>query len=1196
MDSVLPLFTYQQALGCNYADSVYTISLEYPEFIDMQPTDILRYQQIAGSELPPEMPVVHQYIGVSRRQGTLYASFCPIVYRDDKYQKLVSFMIKTKASLECRVESVEFATALDSSAAGSPVANSKLYTLNSKPNRAAANSSLYTLHSSLKDGRWVKIRVPETGIYEISSALVRQAGFTDINKVRVYGYGGAWQPEQLTADYLEATDDLKEVPLCQVNGRLMMHAIGPVGWDSNTATLRTRNPYSDYGYYFLTDVGEGYRQMVDSAAFVDSFYPTANDYHSLYEVDDYSWFHGGRNLYESTLFQVGRDRTFSLKASSATGKLTVVMSYDAVFKATVAVNGTEVGTMEVKQSSASSALPEGRDSYSAAAVKTWTFNVSNLEADNTVTIQQTSGGNMRLDYLQLCSTEPAPLPRLSTTSLPVPEVVGVITNQNHHADPQVDMVIIIPTRQQVLEQAQRLAKMHEEQDGLRVNIVPADELYNEFSSGTPDANAYRRYMKMLYDRAETEADMPRYLLLMGDGAWDNRMTSTAWRNYDPDEFLLCYESDNSFSETDCYVSDDYFCMLDDGEGGRLLGSDRADVAVGRFPVRTAAEAKVMVDKAISYRTGTYAGAWQNTLCFMADDGNNNMHMADMDTSVVRRVVNYYPDYNIQKIYWDAYSRSSSATGFSYPDVSRLVKQQMQNGALVMNYMGHGAPYCLSHEQVVKVGDFAEQSSMGMPLWVTASCDIMPFDGQEENIGETSVLNSHGGAIAFFGTTRTVYAHYNRYMNKAFMTHVLGQTDGVRNSIGEAVRLAKNELISSGSDLSANKLQYTLLGDPALTLAAPTLSMVVDSINGQSLTSHLSPLTTHHSPITLSAGKTVTVSGHIEGAADFNGVATATVRDVEQTVTCKMNDETALSAFTFQDRLSTLYTGSDSVRQGRFRFVFALPKDISYSDATGLINLFAVGQSSLTIDHSPLTIAAHGRNEDFNMTADTLQADNNIGPSIYCYLNSPSFTNGDRVNATPYFYAELNDKDGINASGSGIGHDLELVVDGQLARTYYLNDYFQYDFGDYRSGHVAYTLPELDEGQHKLLFRAWDMLNNSSTSELTFYVSKQLSPGLLSVSCTKNPATTHTTFLITHDRAGAEINVEIDIFDTSGRQLWKHRESGVSTSSTYTVDWDLTTDGGHRLQTGVYLYRVRISTKGSGYASKAQKLIIMRASP
>ncbi len=1165
IDSLLPLFTWQMPLPANYADSTYTVSIEYPEFIDMHEADVRRYRQLKGDELPPELPVVEQYIGVSRRKGTLYASFCPIVYRDGKYQKLVSFMIKA-------------------------LPQRSTATARSRQN----NSSLITHHSILTSGRWVKIRVPDTGIYQLSSALIREAGFSDLNKVKVYGYGGAWQPEQLTAAYIAETDDLKEVATCNVGGRRLMHAIGPVGWNSNTATTRTRNPYSNYGYYFLTE-SDDEPLTVDSATFVSSFYPTTNDYHSLYEVDDYSWFHGGRNLYESTLFQVGYTRTFPLTASSTSGKLTVVMSYDAVFQATVSVNDTEVGTIQAGATSSGSTLPEGRDSYSAAAVKTWTFDVSNLQSDNTVAIHLNYGGNTRLDYIQLCSTEPAPLPDLSTATLPVPEMVYAITNQNHHADPQADMVIIIPTRQQVLAQAQRLAKMHEELDGLRVNIVPADELYNEFSSGTPDANAYRRYMKMLYDRAESEADMPRYLLLMGDGAWDNRMVSTAWQSYQPDDFLLCYESDNSFSETDCYVSDDYFCMLDDGEGGRLQTSDKADVAVGRFPVRTDAEAKVMVDKAISYRTGEHAGAWQNTLCFMADDGNNNMHMADADTSVVRRVRSLYPDYNIHKIYWDAYTRTSSATGFSYPDVTRLIKQQMQNGALVMNYMGHGAAYTLSHEQVVSLDDFAAQSSLGLPLWVTASCDIMPFDGQEENIGETSVLNSHGGAIAFFGTTRTVYAHYNRYMNKAFMTHVLGSTDGVRNTIGEAVRLAKNELISSGSDLSANKLQYTLLGDPALALAAPTLSIVVDSINGQSLAalqaasgSALGGLTAEnteltHALCTLQAGKTVTVSGHIDGATDFNGVATTTVRDVEQTIVCKENDDTSFSAFTFQDRLNTLYTGSDSVRQGRFRFVFALPKDITYSDATGLINLFAVSNDK--------SRAAHGRSEDFTMTADTLQADNQTGPSIYCYLNSPSFTNGDRVNTTPYFYAELSDKDGINASGSGIGHDLELVVDGEQVRTYNLNDYFEYDFGDYRSGHVGFSLPALDEGKHKLLFRAWDVLNNSSTSELTFTVSKDLEPGLLSIGCTHNPAVTQTTFLITHDRAGAELNVELDIFDTAGRQLYKHREHGVSTGSTYTIDWDLTTTGGHRLSTGVYLYRVRISTDGSSYASDAKKLII-----
>ena len=135
---------------------------------------------------------------------------------------------------------------------------------------------------------------------------------------------------------------------------------------------------------------------------------------------------------------------------------------------------------------------------------------------------------------------------------------------------------------------------------------------------------------MLYDRAETEADMPRYLLLFGDGAWDNRMLTADWRNYSPDDFLLCYESENSFSETDCYVTDDYFCLMDDGEGGSMLTSDKSDIAVGRLSARTEAEAKIMVDKTIGYAENRYAGAWQNTLCFMGDDGDNNRHMRDAE--------------------------------------------------------------------------------------------------------------------------------------------------------------------------------------------------------------------------------------------------------------------------------------------------------------------------------------------------------------------------------------------------------------------------------------------------------------------------------------------------------------------------------------------------------------------------------------
>lgn len=216
----------------------------------------------------------------------------------------------------------------------------------------------------------------------------------------------------------------------------------------------------------------------------------------------------------------------------------------------------------------------------------------------------------------------------------------------------------------------------------------------------------------------------------------------------------------------------------------------------------------------------------------------------------------------------------------------------------------------------------------------------------------------------------------------------------------------------------------------------------------------------------------------------------------------------------------------------------------------------------------------------------------VGPSIFCYLNSPSFVNGGKVNSTPYFVAEIMDKDGINTSGNGIGHDLQLVIDGEMTRTYNLNDNFSYDFGTYTRGSTYYNIPELEEGEHTLEFRAWDVFNNMSSTSLRFNVVKGLSPQLLSVSCTDNPATTSTTFIISHDRAGSNLDVAIDVMDMSGRLLWTHEESGVSTGSAYTVDWDLTVDGGSRLGTGVYLYRVRMSSDGSPQTSKAKKLVII----
>ena len=1162
VDSVLPHFLYSIPLPENYQDSVYTVSVKYPEYMDMTVSDVANYNRISGAALPSQVPL-SQNISVSRRKGYLVVSFCPLVFRNNKYQMLVSFMLDVKAKA---------------------VKNSVLrQRKNDKAYASAAD--IYAEHSLLASGKWAKIRVSSSGVYQLTDATVRQAGFSNINKVKIYGYGGNLQNEALYANDLARTDDLKEVPQCVVGGKHLFYAKGPVSWTSNSSTVRRRNPYSDYGYYFITQSDEE-PATVDSATFVSSFYPSPDDYHSLYEVDGYSWYNGGRNLFDPTPISVGGSQQVVITntTGSQKGRLTVNVSAGGNNQIRILLNGKELGTLNVPILQ-----------YCKAGQVGGTYSLDNLRIDakDTVTIVNVSGETARLDYVSMAWEKAIPLPNLSG-SHPAATYVKNIANQDLHADGQADLVIIIPASRTLLKQAQRLKEFHEIHDGMRVNIVAADQLYNEFSSGTPDANAYRRYLRMLQDRAATEADMPKYLLLFGDCVWDNRMLTADCKRFDPDDFLLVYESENSFSETVCYAGDSWMGILAEGAGSDAR-RELQDVGVGRFPVTTVAEAKIMVDKTINYSKNQNGGAWQNTIMFMGDDGNDNIHMKDVD-SVANSVGRDYPNFLIKKVMWDAYTRESSATGNTYPEVSKIIRQQQANGALVMDYGGHGSATLISHESVLGLSDFSESRTSNLPLWVTAACDIMPFDGVTETIGESAVLNEKGGAVAFYGTARTVFTSANKYINHAFMKRVLSLQDGKPIALGEAHRLAQNDVMlgtnryptptredpnktSPEQDNTENHLQYSLLGDPALSLNLPTAQVVVDEIAGVAVGSGTMP--------TVKAGSVIKMKGHVAGVEGFNGVVTATVRDTQEEITCKLNNTSgdgAEVAFKYLDRTKTLYHGSDSIRNGQFELTFAVPKDINYADGQGMINLYALNTDK--------TIRANGSCDQFIVGGSAEAKNDSVGPSIYCYLNSPSFVDGGNVNSTPYFVAEIKDKDGINAAGSGIGHDLQLVIDGDMAKTYTLNNNFSYDFGTYTSGSTFYSIPELEEGPHRLQFRAWDIQNNSSTAVLHFNVVKGLRPQLFNIGVTNNPARTSTTFIISHDRMESNMDVVIELFDAAGRQIWRHAESGVSATGNYTVDWDLSVDGGRPLQTGVYLYRVKVSSEGSSYVSKTKKLIVI----
>lgn len=1146
IDSFLPNVAYSVPLPQNYQDSTYTLSIRYPEYIDMPASDVRKYKAICKELNTEKNPKIQHSISIDKKRATFVAHISPIVFRNGKYQYLVSFLADLKSS---------------------PVSKAKAKRL------ASPKAERYAEHSVLSHGKWAKIRVSSSGIHQLTASTIKSAGFSDLSKVRIYGYGGYLVPEVLTDEYLREYDDLKEIPTCTVGEKKLFYAKGSVYWDSKDSRVRVRNPYSDYGYYFITQ-DDNEPLTCTEEELLNTAWPTPDAYHTLYEEDNSTWMYGGRNLFNSEKIESGKNSKnyiINIPEGNTRADLTISVTANARTEIRIYLNGKELGSRSI------SLMANDK-----ANGFTDTWNVDNLHGNDTVIIKNVSGGTARLDYISLRYDHPKPAPVLATDNFPTAEFVEKIKrNQDLHADRNYDMVIIIPSSQKLLTQAQRLAKHHANHDGLNVRIVPADELYNEFSSGTPDVSAYKRYMKMLYDRSDS-LHAPKSLLLFGDCTFDNRMLTSELKSESPDDYLLCYESENSFSSVDCYVSDDFLTYLDDEEDISTFAG-LPDIGVGRFPCITETEAAVLVDKTINYALNANAGSWQNTIMFLGDDGNNNIHMNDVN-DVAEQTISDHPGYYVRKVYWDAFKRTASSTGNRYPDAESIIKQQQNNGALIIDYAGHGSPTSISHEIVLSIKDFANFKGTNLPLWVTASCEIMPFDSNEETIGEKALLNPEGGAVAFYGTTRTVYAPQNKKINSAFMKYVLTcDKNGKPITLGEAQRQAKNYLVKNGIETTKNKLQYSLLGDPALSLALPTYTAVIDNINGIAVEGDNLPQ--------LRAGDKVSIKGHIElagsKAENFSGTLDAMVRDTKETIRCKLNNTTsegADTAFIFTDRKNTLYHGTNKVENGEFTFTFAVPKDINYADGTGLINIYAYDAT--------LKASAHGACDRFTVNGSNIAENDSIGPSIYCYLNSEDFTFGGEVNSTPFFVAQISDKDGINASGAGIGHDMMLIIDGDSEKSYNLNDNFTFDYESYTSGQTYYALPALSEGKHTLKFRAWDILNNSSTTTLDFVVKKNIQPNIVDVYATNNPARESTTFVVAHNFCGAEMNLEIDIMDASGRLLWSASERGTATTNTIAYKWNLTTDSGAKLNTGIYLYRIKLSSNGSSYASKTQKILVI----
>ncbi|WP_099463761.1 type IX secretion system sortase PorU [Parabacteroides provencensis] len=1110
---------------------------------------------------------------------------------------------------------------------------------------AWAGSDRYTSSSVLSQGKWVKIKIKENGMYKLSFSDLKNMGFSDPSKVSVHGYGGWIMDEDFRKPYL---DDLPTVPVYKGTDYLLFYGKGVRKWeyDSENGTFaHTNNPYSLYGCYFLTDNTETKEMTTAASGEGATLVVNTFDDYVVHEEDLISVNKSGRDLFGES-FSLTRTRTLSMpsipgitnddakvtmrfiaRGASSAGKATLSISNQDLLNLTIpAANGynypeyikaiartgtaTWTGDKSESPKVTVSYNPSGHTNvhldyirlqvkrtlqpYGASTLfrslaskgNTTRFVIKNANA-STLVFDITDSQNPQRMETSLNGTELSftiPQGELREFALVQPDKTfpgyekanGYVAAQDLHKLGQTDMVIIAAPA--LKSQAERLAEEHRQRDNLTVEVVEPEKIYNEFSSGTPDATAIRRFMKMFYDRSTSETDAPKYLLLFGDGVYDNRFLCEDLKDIPRENMLPTYQSANSL-DINSYVTEDYFGFLED-QSGSYLPNDKLQIGIGRFPVRTVEEATQMVDKAIAYMNNTQFGSWKNKVAFIADDGNNadtftinHMNQANKEADYIE---GNHPEFLVNKIFMDAYKKDHSGQS-SYPDVNKKIQQLLKSGLMLINYTGHGGTEALADEHIITQSDINQSTYANLPLWITATCDFTRFDAPTTSAGESVFLNKKSGGIALFSTTRVVLSGPNFNINMELLANLFEKENGRRITLGDVIKITKRNL---GND--SNKLNFLLVGDPAMKLAYPEYHAKVTSVNGEPVDG---------SPITLKALQKVTVEGEIttpngEKAEDFTGIVNPTVLDSKRTITTLDNNNIG-QTFSFTDYPNTIFIGNDSVRNGKFSFTFTVPKDISYSNDYGKINLYASDETKGTEAQGSFTNFIVGG------TSDDTEKDTE-GPEIKAlYLNDSTFTDGGQVNTTPLFVAQLWDKSGVNITGNSVGHDITLTIDNQSALNYNLNSYYESVPGKEGEGFVTFSIPALNPGIHTAEFKVWDIQNNSTTKTFSFEVVEGLKPNLYELIGTPNPAREQVEFRLYHNRPETNVAVNIMIYDMAGKLLWNHSETGSNELfKAYIVTWNLTDNNGARLHPGIYLYRAAISSNHSKEATKTKKLVIL----
>jgi len=1074
--------------------------------------------------------------------------------------------------------------------------------------------------------------------------------------IRLYGNGGQMLSEKNNGTYIDdLTENAIEVVdggdgNFNNNDYFLFYAPGPNRWladTTNKSFTYQKNIYSDTAYYFITIGGSGKRISTNTFSGITSQTTTTYNDRYHYENDLVNFLNSGKEWYGEEFSNIStnnlsRNFTVDLNGLIQSEPINVISNFagrsvNSMSTLALKANGNNLSTITVPANSGNfldvfAANVTSKNSFLSASPNV-TLNISfapanasaqawlnwfevhsrraiiipstgqllfrdwqtvNAGSATTFTISNATSSTSVWDVSNIYQPQKMAIIYANNQSVFtnsssalkeyiafnnsnffVPIAIGKIDNQNLHNSSPVDYLIV--THPTLMNEAKRLALFHTQQNGYKVMVASTTQIFNEFASGASDPTAIRDFVKMYYDKAGADSTKrPKYLLLFGSASFDykNRIANN-------NNLVPCYENNNAIDPLFTYTSDDFFGLLDDADDiANTSPVSLLDIGIGRIPASNANEARIMVDKIVNYHSKQSLGAWRNTATFVADDKDNNTHLNDAEL-ISTNASTVDANVNKNKIYLDAFNVVSSSSGARYPEVNTAIINQLFNGTLLFNYTGHGGYQRLADEAIFDQDVLSKISNANkLPLFITATCDFAPYDDPTKtSIGGQLLTQTNNGAIALMTTTRIVFAFSNRIINNNYLSIAL-QPDAMGKylTLGEAVKRAKNYTYQTFADITNNR-KFTLLGDPAMRLAFPENKLQVTTINNQPISS----------TDTLKALNKFTFGGLVTDAtgnalSNFNGTVNAVIFDKPQTITTKGNDA-ASPVTSFSQQTNFLYKGKATVSNGNFSFSCIIPKDISYQLGQGKISLYAD-------DGNNKDAAGYNTNFLIGGSSNNTLSDKD-GPTIKAYLNDDRFVNGGLTNETPILILKLKDSSGINTVGTGIGHDITAVLDGDEKNIIKLNDYYEAALNNFQEGQIRYQLATLREGLHTLKIKVWDVFNNSSEIIIEFTVAKKQQLQISHVYNYPNPFTSKTTFWFEHNQPGENLNVLINIFSVTGKLVHQiKRTINTDGNRSAEIEWDGKDNfSSEKIGRGVYIYRI-IVTSNNGKAEATQKLYLL----